>query len=87
MNRHILVRRRRGYLDKQLSENSSLISGDEREGLRVSTEPDLSDRVRFDDNVSFIEAETQETETDHTRLAGKVNKTCGEVLLTSCSLI
>jgi len=63
--------RRRGYLDKQLSENSSLISGDEREGLRVSTEPDLSDRVRFDDNVSFIEAETQETEADHTRLAGK----------------
>jgi len=72
--------RRRGYLDKQLSENSSLISGDDREGVRVSTEQetsdrvradDNSDRVRFDDNVSFIEAETQEKEAEHTRMAGK----------------
>merc|ERR1719469_915569 len=56
--------RRRGYLDKQLSENSSLISGEDRDGVRFSVFPeaDPSERVRFDDNVSFIEANSPDEE-------------------------
>lgn len=66
--------RRRGYLDKQLSENSSLISGDDRDGVRFSVFPeaDPSERVRFDDNVSFIEANSPDEEIpENTRLAIK----------------
>ncbi len=39
--------RRRPHLDKQLSENSSLLSAEDA----------VSERVRFDDNVSFIDEE------------------------------
>lgn len=56
--------RRRGYLDKQLSENSSLISAEDKDGVRFSVFPetDPSERVRFDDNVSFIEANSPDEE-------------------------
>jgi len=40
--------RRRPLLDKQLSENSSLLSGEDA----------VSERVRFDDNISFIDDST-----------------------------
>merc|ERR1719228_576185 len=63
--------RRRPLLDKQLSENSSLLSAEET----------VSERVRFDDNISFID-DTATTSTaepvdsvDNTSLSGRlINK-------------
>lgn len=70
-------RRRQGFLDKQVSCESSSqqidgqdqIGGGEK-GL-YSEEQTALDRVRFDDNVSFIEANSPDTEMDKLRALKK----------------
>ena len=61
-------RRRQGLMDKQLSCDSSLVEGQEL-GDKGSYSEDQTalDRVRFDDNVSFIEANSPDTEADKLR--------------------
>lgn len=60
--------RRRPLLDKQLSENSSLLSAEDT----------TSERVRFDDNISFIDDTTEDqvmnTNADNTSLSGRLLK-------------
>jgi hypothetical protein len=57
-------RRRQGFLDKQLSENGSLAEEAARveEGCEVGL-----DRVRFDDNVSIIEAKSLDNDSEKLR--------------------
>lgn len=57
---------RRRVLEKQNSENSSLLSGE-----AIALDQDVSERVRFDSHVSFIDATKLELEADRTRLAIK----------------
>jgi len=65
-------RRRQGLMDKQLSCDSSLVEGQEL-GDKGSYSEDQTalDRVRFDDNVSFIEANSPDTEADKLRTIKK----------------
>ena len=62
-------RKQRPHLDKQLSENSSLLSADLADNA--------SERVRFDDNVSFMDETKSESivpeETDEELLAVEQN--------------
>lgn len=66
------------FLSLQLSENSSLLSAEDT----------TSERVRFDDNISFIDDATsgglEEVNTDNTSLSGRLlNKVVNEFLTTS----
>jgi len=71
-------RRRQGLVDKQLSCDSSLVEGQEL-GLNTGSGDKVSyseteqalDRVRFDDNVSFIEANSPDSEVDKLRTIKK----------------
>ena len=64
-------RRRQGFLDKQLSCDSSLVEGQELGDKGSYSEE--QDRVRFDDNVSFIEANSPDSDADKPRTI-KVSK-------------
>jgi hypothetical protein len=65
-------RRRQGLMDKQLSCDSSLVEGQELgDKGSYSEEQTALDRVRFDDNVSFIEASSPDTEADKLRTIKK----------------
>jgi len=62
-------RRRQGFLDKQLSCDSSLVEGQELGDKGSYSEE--QDRVRFDDNVSFIEANSPDSDADKPRTIKK----------------
>eukprot|EP00090_Calanus_glacialis_P017757 TRINITY_DN27570_c0_g1_i1.p1 TRINITY_DN27570_c0_g1~~TRINITY_DN27570_c0_g1_i1.p1 ORF type:complete len:987 (-),score=234.47 TRINITY_DN27570_c0_g1_i1:914-3874(-) len=65
-------RRRQGFLDKQLSCDSSLVEGQELgDKGSYSEEQTALDRVRFDDNVSFIEANSPDSDLDKPRTIKK----------------
>lgn len=65
-------RRRQGFLDKQLSCDSSLVEGQELgDKGSYSEEQTALDRVRFDDNVSFIEANSPDSDSDKPRTIKK----------------
>jgi len=75
-------RRPRAMLDKQLSENSSLLG-------EADT---ISERVRFDDNVSFIDADSEYICSDNknskneTRSSDDAGKSCDSSILTDTGM-